>query len=196
MVQSAQDWCGENYSRSFGQFVLAAQHIRRISARVRKDGPLPRISDNRCGASMSQHHKPEDDYLPSSAQSSHLLAYRMAACSCRRTPGWLQYHSTIQPCKSATNHPGAEHSLTVLCLVQPERRVRILGCDGGEAQSRGGRRSTRSRGQNEREAIGHLRQAIDNAGNLARVTNGCHVHVLGMRHICVDVVGDMKVLHR
>jgi hypothetical protein len=82
MVQSAQDWCGENYSRSFGQFVLAAQHIRRISARVRKDGPLPRISDNRCGASMSQHQKPEDDYLPSSAQSSHLLAYRMAACSC------------------------------------------------------------------------------------------------------------------
>ncbi len=51
-------------------------------------------------------------------------------------------------------------------------------------------------GKNEREAIGHLRQAIDNAGNLARVTNGCHVHVLGMRHICVDVVGDMKVLHR
>jgi hypothetical protein len=51
-------------------------------------------------------------------------------------------------------------------------------------------------GQNEREAIGHLRQAIDIAGNLARVTNGCHVHVLGMRHICVDVVGDMKVLHR
>jgi hypothetical protein len=48
-------------------------------------------------------------------------------------------------------------------------------------------------GKNEREAIGHLRQAIDNAGNLARVTNGCHVHVLGMRHICVDVVGDMKV---
>jgi hypothetical protein len=78
MVQSAQDWCGENYSRSFGQFVLAAQHIRRISARVTKDGPLPRISDNRCGASMSQHQKPEDDYLPSSAQSSHLLAYRMA----------------------------------------------------------------------------------------------------------------------
>jgi hypothetical protein len=30
-------------------------------------------------------------------------------------------------------------------------------------------------GKNEREAIGHLRQAIDNAGNLARVTNGCHV---------------------
>jgi hypothetical protein len=49
-------------------------------------------------------------------------------------------------------------------------------------------------GKNEREAIGHLRQAIDHAGNLARVTNGCHVHVLGMRHICVDVVGDMKVL--
>jgi hypothetical protein len=51
-------------------------------------------------------------------------------------------------------------------------------------------------GKNEWEAIGHLRQAIDNAGNLARVTNGCHVHVLGTRHICVDVVGDMKVLHR
>jgi hypothetical protein len=51
-------------------------------------------------------------------------------------------------------------------------------------------------GKNEREAIGHLRQAIDNAGDLARVINGCHVHVLGMRHICVDVVGDMKVLHR
>jgi hypothetical protein len=51
-------------------------------------------------------------------------------------------------------------------------------------------------GKNEREAIGHLRQAIDNAGNLARVTNGCHVHVLGIRHICVDVVEDMKVLHR
>jgi hypothetical protein len=51
-------------------------------------------------------------------------------------------------------------------------------------------------GKNEREAIGHLRQAIDSAGNLARVTNGCRVHVLGERHICVDVVGDMKVLHR
>jgi hypothetical protein len=35
------------------KFVLAAQHIRRISARVRKDGPLPRISDNRCGAACS-----------------------------------------------------------------------------------------------------------------------------------------------
>ena len=51
-------------------------------------------------------------------------------------------------------------------------------------------------GKNERGAIGHLRQAIDNAGNLARVTNGCHAHVLGMRHICIDVVGDMKVLYR
>jgi hypothetical protein len=51
-------------------------------------------------------------------------------------------------------------------------------------------------GKNEREAIGHLRQAIDNAGNLVKITNGCHLHVLGMRHICVDVVGDMKVLHR
>jgi hypothetical protein len=50
--------------------------------------------------------------------------------------------------------------------------------------------------ENEQEAICCLREAIDNAGNLARATNGCLVHVLGKRHICVDVVGDMKVLHR
>jgi hypothetical protein len=51
-------------------------------------------------------------------------------------------------------------------------------------------------GKNEREAIDHLREAIDNTGNLAKITNGCLVHVLGMRHICIDVVGDMRVLQR
>lgn len=51
-------------------------------------------------------------------------------------------------------------------------------------------------GKNEWEAIGHLREAIDNAADLAKITNGCLVHVLGMRHICVDVLGDMKVLRR
>jgi hypothetical protein len=44
-------------------------------------------------------------------------------------------------------------------------------------------------GKNEREAIGHLREAIDNAASLAEIT-------LGMRHICIDVVGDMRVLQR
>jgi hypothetical protein len=49
----------------------------------------------------------------------------------------------------------------------------------------------------EQEAIGYLREAIDSAGNnLAKITNGCLVHVLGKRHLCLDVVGDMRVLHR
>jgi hypothetical protein len=51
-------------------------------------------------------------------------------------------------------------------------------------------------GKNEREAVGYLREAVDNSGTLAEITNGCFVHVLGNRHICFDVVGDMRVLHR
>ena len=51
--------------------------------------------------------------------------------------------------------------------------------------------------EREQEAIDCLREAIDSARkNLAKVTNGCLVHVLGTRHICLDVVGDMRVLHR
>src|SRR5262245_24664468 len=51
--------------------------------------------------------------------------------------------------------------------------------------------------QDEQEAINYLREAIDIAGNdLAKVTNGCLVHVLGKRHICINVVGGMRVLHR
>jgi hypothetical protein len=51
--------------------------------------------------------------------------------------------------------------------------------------------------QDEQEAINYLREAIDSAGNdLVKVTNGCLVHVLGKRHICIDVVGGMRVLHR
>jgi hypothetical protein len=50
-------------------------------------------------------------------------------------------------------------------------------------------------GKNECKAIGHLREAIDSErNNLAKVTNGCLVHVLGNRHICIDVVGGMRVL--
>jgi hypothetical protein len=52
-------------------------------------------------------------------------------------------------------------------------------------------------GKNEWKAIGHLREAIDSErNNLAKVANGCLVHVLGNRHICVDILGDMEVLHR
>jgi hypothetical protein len=51
--------------------------------------------------------------------------------------------------------------------------------------------------EREQEAIDCLREAIDSARkNLAKITNGCLVHVLGKRHICLDVVGDMSVLHR
>jgi hypothetical protein len=135
MVQSAQDWCGDNYSRSFGRFVLAAQHIRRITARVRRTAHRRAISDNRCGASVSQHQKPEDDYLPSSAQSSHLRASRMAPAHAA-SPDWLPtpfHHLTIAHRHQTIPVPST-HSPS-FCLVQPERRVRILGCDGGDAQS-------------------------------------------------------------
>jgi hypothetical protein len=51
-------------------------------------------------------------------------------------------------------------------------------------------------GKNERQAIGHLREAIDSAAGLANITNGCRIHVLGMRHICIDILGDIRVLER
>jgi hypothetical protein len=83
---------------------------------------LPRISDNRCGASMSQHQKPGDDYLPSSAQSSHLLAYRMAACSCRRTPDWLPtpfHHLTISG-RNLIAYPDASIRLAISRAIAVE----------------------------------------------------------------------------
>jgi hypothetical protein len=50
--------------------------------------------------------------------------------------------------------------------------------------------------EDEQEAICNLREAIDNAELLTQTTNGCLVHVLGKRHICIDVVGAMRVLRR
>jgi hypothetical protein len=50
--------------------------------------------------------------------------------------------------------------------------------------------------EGERDAICSLRDAMGKAATLAETTNGCLVHVLGKRHICIDIVGDMRVLHR